>query len=58
MSRILVTGCAGLIGAHFTRHLTDVGHQVIGIDDLSGGYIEHVDPRIEFYERNLASHKT
>ena len=53
MSRILVTGCAGLIGAHFTRYLTDAGHQVVGIDDLSGGYIEHVDPRIEFYERNL-----
>lgn len=55
MSRILVTGCAGLIGAHFTRYLTDAGHQVIGIDNLSGGYIEHVDPRIDFYERNLVN---
>ena len=53
MSRILVTGCAGLLGSHFTRHLLDNGHEVSGIDDLSGGYIEHIDPRLDFFERNL-----
>ena len=36
--KIFVTGCAGLLGANYTRHLLDNGHQVIGIDDLSGGY--------------------
>ena len=25
----------------------------MGIDDLSGGYIENVDPRVDFYNRNL-----
>jgi UDP-glucose 4-epimerase len=36
--KIFVTGCAGLLGANYTRHLLSNGHQVIGIDDLSGGY--------------------
>ena len=53
MSKFLVTGCAGLIGSHFTRHLLDRGHDVVGIDDLSGGYIDNVDSRLDFYERNL-----
>lgn len=53
MSKVLVTGCAGLLGSHLTRHLLDKGHEVSGVDDLSGGYIENVDPRLDFYERNL-----
>ena len=35
---ILVTGCAGLLGSHFCRHLLNNGYRVTGIDDLSGGY--------------------
>jgi len=57
MSKILVTGCAGLLGSHFTRHLLDKGHDVFGIDDLSGGYLEHIDPRLDFYERNLIDYQ-
>lgn len=53
MSKVLVTGCAGLLGSHFTRHLLKSGHEVIGIDDLSGGYVENIDPSINFFERNL-----
>ena len=36
--KIFVTGCAGLLGANYTRHLLANGHEVVGIDDLSGGY--------------------
>ena len=36
--KIFVTGCAGLLGANYTRHLIQNGHHVIGIDDLSGGH--------------------
>ena len=36
--KIFVTGCAGLLGSNYTRHLIANGHRVIGIDDLSGGY--------------------
>jgi UDP-glucose 4-epimerase len=35
--RIMVTGNAGFIGSHVTEGLLQQGHEVIGIDDLSGG---------------------
>ena len=36
--KIFVTGCAGLLGSNYSRHLINSGHEVIGIDNLSGGY--------------------
>lgn len=39
--RILVTGSAGLIGSYIADELTKLGHNVIGIDNLSGGYVRN-----------------
>jgi len=49
MHNVLVTGAAGLLGAHFTRHLLDKGHKVIGMDDLSGGYEEYLPIHENFH---------
>ena len=53
--KVLVTGVAGLIGSKFADCLINHHPQVtvIGIDDLSGGYIENVNPKIIMYTRNL-----
>ena len=32
--RILITGCAGLIGFHLSRRLLEDGYKVIGLDNL------------------------
>jgi UDP-glucose 4-epimerase len=52
---VLITGVAGLLGARFAdwiiENQPDV--EVIGIDDLSGGYIENVHPNVKFYNINL-----
>jgi UDP-glucose 4-epimerase len=53
MSKILITGVAGLLGSHFSRHLLDKNHAVIGVDDFSGGYRDFVDPRVITIEGNL-----
>jgi nucleoside-diphosphate-sugar epimerase len=36
--RILVTGAAGFIGSHTSERLSDMGHEVIGIDNFSDYY--------------------
>ncbi len=48
MSNILVTGGAGFIGAHVAEHLVQLGHKVVVLDDLSGGFIENVPKGAEF----------
>ena len=40
--KVLITGCAGLIGSHFSRYLLGKGYKVYGIDDLSGGYEDNL----------------
>src|ERR1700693_483600 len=48
MTRVLVTGAAGFIGSHVADQCVDLGFDVVGVDDLSGGYMENINPRIEF----------
>ena len=57
--KIFVTGCAGLLGANYTRHLLDDGHTVIGIDNLSGGYKAFVpkNENFTFKKINLENRK-
>ena len=57
--KILVTGCAGLLGANYTRHLLNNGHEVIGIDDLSGGYKAFIakGEKFKFIKLNLEKRK-
>lgn len=52
-NKILITGIAGLLGSHFSRYLLDRGYEVYGIDDLSGGYEDYIDPRVKFYSYGL-----
>lgn len=40
--RLLVTGAAGFLGSNLTFHLLDLGHEVIGLDDLSTGSMENL----------------
>lgn len=51
--KILITGIAGLLGSNLADYLINKKNEVIGIDDLSGGYIENINPNVENYKINL-----
>ena len=44
----LVTGGAGFIGSHVAEQLLRRGHEVVVLDDLSGGFTDNVPPGVEF----------
>lgn len=46
----LVTGCAGFIGSHVAEELLRMGHRVVGIDDLSGGFVDNNPAGMEFHK--------
>ncbi|MFB3882148.1 MAG: NAD-dependent epimerase/dehydratase family protein [Armatimonadota bacterium] len=51
--RVLVTGAAGFIGGHVVEGLVAAGHEVIGVDDLSGGFRENVPAGVAFRQLDL-----
>ena len=51
--RALVTGGAGFIGSYVADDLIDKGHEVLIIDDLSGGKRENVNPKATFIQKDL-----
>lgn len=48
MPKSLVTGAAGFIGSHVCDELLKMGHKVVALDDLSGGFLENVPKRAQF----------
>jgi UDP-glucose 4-epimerase len=56
MIKVLITGVAGLLGSRLADYLCDNNIcEVVGIDDLSGGYFENVNPKVKFYKLELSS---
>lgn len=54
----LVTGCAGFIGSHLTQRLLDLGHFVVGVDNLFSGYVHNMEsfsnhPDFKFHEVSI-----
>src|ERR1700722_2977879 len=52
----LVTGGAGFMGSHVADHLIKMGHDVVVLDDLSGGFRENLSPDCEFVQASVMDH--
>lgn len=59
---ILVTGAAGFIGAAVSKRLLEMGHRVVGVDNLNDYYdpglkierLMHIGPELDFHKLNIA----
>jgi UDP-glucose 4-epimerase len=49
----LVTGGAGFMGSHVAEYLLRCGHEVVVLDDLSGGFVENVPERTNFVKGSI-----
>ncbi|MFS8083630.1 MAG: NAD-dependent epimerase/dehydratase family protein [Ginsengibacter sp.] len=57
MAKSLVTGGAGFIGSHVVKHCLSMGHEVVVLDDLSGGFTDHIPPEAHFVEGSVTDEK-
>jgi len=56
--KVLITGVAGLLGSRLADYIIE-NHpdvHVVGMDDLSGGYKNNVNPEVEFWQMDLVTH--
>ena len=47
--RIFISGVAGFLGSHLADRFIEQGHEVVGCDNLLGGDMDNINPRVEFY---------
>ena len=54
---VLITGVAGLLGSRLADWIirNKPNCNVVGIDDLSGGYIKNINPNVKFYRIDLVN---
>jgi UDP-glucose 4-epimerase len=53
----LVTGGAGFMGSHVAEHLLRLGHDVVVLDDLSGGFRDNVPAKATFVKGSVLDHE-
>ncbi|MCS7162231.1 MAG: NAD-dependent epimerase/dehydratase family protein [Bacteroidia bacterium] len=53
MAVSLVTGGAGFIGSHVADALLEIGHEVVILDDLSGGFLDNVPSKAIFIQASI-----
>jgi UDP-glucose 4-epimerase len=57
MPTSLVTGGAGFMGSHLAAHLVQSGHNVVVLDDLSGGFVDNLPEGARFIQGSVTDHE-
>ena len=53
MKRIFITGIAGFLGSHIADKFLQAGYEVVGVDNLIGGYQDNIPSKVKFYNFDL-----
>ncbi len=48
--KIFITGIAGFLGSHLADRMLELGHEVVGVDNLIGGYLDNVPDGADFHQ--------
>lgn len=51
--KVLITGVAGFMGSHLADEFLNRGYEVVGIDNLIGGYEDNIPKGVDFYNVDL-----
>src|SRR5690349_13768823 len=57
MTKSLITAGAGFIGSHVAKHCLSAGHEVVILDDLSGGFEDHIPAGAKFVKGSITDEK-
>ena len=53
--RIFISGVAGFLGSYLADTMIAEGHEVIGCDNMIGGYLDNVPKEVEFYQEDCCN---
>jgi len=53
--RIFVSGIAGFLGSHVAERMLELGHEVVGVDTLIGGYLDNVPEDAVFHQVDVGN---
>ena len=51
-NKIFITGVAGFLGSHIADRMIELGYEVFGVDNLVGGFMENVNPKVKFFKED------
>lgn len=58
MDKVFITGVAGFLGSHLADRFLQLGYSVAGNDTLIGGYLDNVNPNVEFHQIDCNDHES
>lgn len=47
--KIFISGVAGFLGSHLADRMLELGHEVVGTDNMLGGYEDNVNPKVTLH---------
>ena len=55
--KVLITGVAGFLGSHLSQKLSESGNQIVGVDNMMGGYEDNIPKNIKFFNMDCCDLK-